>query len=97
MGLENPLHIAIILVVLLLLFGARKLPEMGRGLGQGIRGFKDGLTGRDESGDADKAPAEPAAAAAPPAQLPAGPVVAEPVAAASEQAEAAAAPVGHPV
>jgi sec-independent protein translocase protein TatA len=97
MGLENPLHIAIILVVLLLLFGARKLPEMGRGLGQGIRGFKDGLSGKNESGDADNAPADPAAAAAPPAQLPAGPVVAAPVATAPEQTEADAARVGHPV
>jgi sec-independent protein translocase protein TatA len=47
LGLENPLHIAIVLVVLLLLFGAKKLPEMGRGLGQGMREFKDSLSGRD--------------------------------------------------
>lgn len=45
MGLENPLHIAIVLVVVLLVFGARKLPEMGRGLGEGMRGFKSGLSG----------------------------------------------------
>lgn len=49
LGLENPLHIAIVLVVLLLLFGARKLPEMGRGLGQGMREFKESLSGRDAS------------------------------------------------
>jgi sec-independent protein translocase protein TatA len=47
LGLENPLHIAIILVVVLLLFGAKKLPEMGRGLGQGMREFRDGVTGRN--------------------------------------------------
>ncbi len=47
LGLENPLHIAMILVVLLLLFGAKKLPEMGRGLGQGMREFKESLGGRD--------------------------------------------------
>jgi sec-independent protein translocase protein TatA len=46
LGLENPLHIAIVLVVVLLVFGAKKLPEMGRGLGQGMREFKDGVTGR---------------------------------------------------
>ncbi|MGN6866950.1 MAG: twin-arginine translocase TatA/TatE family subunit [Solirubrobacteraceae bacterium] len=44
--MENPLHIAIVLVVVLLVFGAKKLPEMGRGLGQGMREFKDGVTGR---------------------------------------------------
>jgi len=46
LGLENPLHIAIILVVILLIFGAKRLPEMGRGLGQGMREFKDGITSR---------------------------------------------------
>ncbi len=44
LGLENPLHIAIILVVVLLVFGAKRLPEMGRSIGQGMRGFKDELT-----------------------------------------------------
>jgi sec-independent protein translocase protein TatA len=43
MGLDNPLHIAFLLVVLLLVFGARRLPEMGRSLGSGLREFKDGL------------------------------------------------------
>lgn len=47
MGLENPLHIAIILLVILLVFGAKRLPEMGRGLGRGMREFKDGVTGRE--------------------------------------------------
>jgi len=43
MGLDNPLHIAFLLVVLLMVFGARRLPEMGRSLGTGLRGFKDAL------------------------------------------------------
>jgi sec-independent protein translocase protein TatA len=46
LGLENPLHIAIVLAVILLVFGAKKLPEMGRGLGDGMREFKNGVTGR---------------------------------------------------
>jgi len=46
LGLENPLHIAIILVVLLLVFGAKRLPEMGRGLGRGLREFRDSVSGR---------------------------------------------------
>lgn len=45
MGLENPLHIAIVLVVVLLVFGAKRLPEMGKGLGEGMRGFRSGLSG----------------------------------------------------
>ena len=36
MGLDNPIHIAFLLIVLLLVFGARRLPEMGRSLGSGI-------------------------------------------------------------
>jgi sec-independent protein translocase protein TatA len=45
MGLDNPLHIAFLLVLLLLVFGAKRLPEMGRSLGDGMRGFKDALGG----------------------------------------------------
>ncbi len=43
-GLENPTHLLLILVVLLLVFGAKRLPEIGRGIGSGMRGFKDALT-----------------------------------------------------
>ena len=52
LGLENPLHIAILLVVVMLVFGAKKLPEMGRSLGSGLRGFKESI-----SGDPSPAPA----------------------------------------
>jgi sec-independent protein translocase protein TatA len=45
MGLDNPLHIAFLLIVLLLVFGAKRLPEVGRSLGSGLRGFKDALSG----------------------------------------------------
>jgi sec-independent protein translocase protein TatA len=45
MGLEKPLHLAVLLVVLLLVFGARRLPELGRSLGSGMREFKHGITG----------------------------------------------------
>jgi sec-independent protein translocase protein TatA len=47
MGLDNPIHIAFLLILLLLVFGAKRLPEMGRSLGTGMRGFKDSLTGED--------------------------------------------------
>ena len=46
--LENPLHIAIVLVVVLMVFGAKRLPEMGKGLGEGLRGFKDSVNGKAE-------------------------------------------------
>jgi sec-independent protein translocase protein TatA len=45
MGLDNPLHIAFLLVILLLVFGAKRLPEMGRSLGHGLRGFKESING----------------------------------------------------
>ena len=47
MGLENPIHLAVILLVLLLVFGAKRLPEMGRSIGSGLRGFKDTMNGNE--------------------------------------------------
>lgn len=47
MGLDNPIHIAFLLILLLLVFGAKRLPEMGRSLGDGMRGFKDALSGQE--------------------------------------------------
>jgi sec-independent protein translocase protein TatA len=54
-------EIIIILVVLLLVFGARRLPEMGRSLGRGMREFKDAVTGKDEPEKAELPPPPPAA------------------------------------
>ena len=45
MGLDNPIHLAFLLVVLLLVFGAKRLPEMGHSLGSGLRGFKQAIGG----------------------------------------------------
>ncbi len=45
MGLDNPIHIAFLLILLLLVFGAKRLPEMGKSLGSGMRGFKDAISG----------------------------------------------------
>jgi sec-independent protein translocase protein TatA len=44
-GLDNPIHLIFLLVLLLLVFGAKRLPEMGRSLGSGMRGFKESLSG----------------------------------------------------
>ncbi len=61
MGLDNPLHIAFLLVLMLLVFGAKRLPEMGRSLGEGLRGFKSAING-------DAGPAIAAHTATPQAQ-----------------------------
>jgi sec-independent protein translocase protein TatA len=43
-------EILLIAVIVIVLFGARKLPELGRGLGEGIRSFKNAIRGGDETG-----------------------------------------------
>jgi sec-independent protein translocase protein TatA len=73
MGLDNPIHIAFLLILLLLVFGAKRLPEMGRSLGDGMRGFKDALSGDN----AHPAVAQPAAQ---PIAQPAAPAAAQPIA-----------------
>jgi sec-independent protein translocase protein TatA len=45
MELLSPLHLIIILAVVVLLFGGRKIPEVMKGMGEGIRSFKDGMRG----------------------------------------------------
>jgi sec-independent protein translocase protein TatA len=47
-GLFQPMHLLVILFIALLVFGPKKLPELGRGLGDGIRSFKDAIAGRDD-------------------------------------------------
>ena len=44
-GLLQPMHLVMILAIALLVFGPKKLPELGKGLGESIRGFKDALNG----------------------------------------------------
>jgi sec-independent protein translocase protein TatA len=47
-GLFQPLHLLIIAGIALLIFGPKKLPELGKGLGDGIRGFKSAMSGEDK-------------------------------------------------
>jgi sec-independent protein translocase protein TatA len=49
-GLFQPLHLIVIFLIALLVFGPKKLPELGKGLGEAIRGFKKALDG-DELND----------------------------------------------
>ena len=56
----SPIQLLIVLVIVLLVFGAKRLPELGRNLGAGAREFKDGITGHDDKpeGEAISGPAE---------------------------------------
>jgi sec-independent protein translocase protein TatA len=42
-GLFQPMHLLVLFAIALLIFGPRKLPELGKGLGEAIRGFKDSV------------------------------------------------------
>ncbi|HKG17735.1 MAG TPA: twin-arginine translocase TatA/TatE family subunit [Solirubrobacteraceae bacterium] len=62
-GSIGPLELLVVLGIILLIFGPKRLPAAGRALGQGIREFKDSITSRRGRGGDDEEPAE----------LPAGP------------------------
>jgi sec-independent protein translocase protein TatA len=53
-GLESPTHLLIILVVILLFFGGKRIPELAKGLGKGMREFRQGLEKGAESHDDEK-------------------------------------------
>ena len=93
MGLDNPLHIVFLVLILLLVFGARRLPEIGRSLGSGMREFKQSVTGESHSQQA----ALPAGQEPPPVRQASAPApVAQPAAAQAPVAEPAQAPVAAP-
>jgi sec-independent protein translocase protein TatA len=48
-------QIAIVLVIALLVFGPKRLPELGKSLGQGMREFKDSITGRSDDEESERA------------------------------------------
>lgn len=58
-GLLQPGHLIVILAVALLVFGPKKLPELGKGLGESIRGFKDALSGAAEGAKSSNSPEKP--------------------------------------
>jgi sec-independent protein translocase protein TatA len=68
MPTPGPFEIVIVLVIVLLIFGPKRLPDLGRSLGRGMREFKDSVTGKDDDDEparlatSESAPAEPAPA-----------------------------------
>ncbi len=80
----GPLELAIILVIVLVIFGPKRLPGLGKSLGTGMREFKDSITGKDSAGDEDDAD-RPALTHA----------EAQPAPAPADQSQTAASPVGH--
>ena len=71
LGLDNPVHLLFLLAILLLVFGAKRLPEMGRSLGAGLRGFKESINGEAGPAHVEPLPAASAAVPAPAAEAPA--------------------------
>jgi len=63
--LSNPENLLIVLLIVVVLFGAKRLPGLGRGLGQGMREFKEGITGGSKPEDDDEIPTISSASAAP--------------------------------
>jgi sec-independent protein translocase protein TatA len=63
-------ELVILMVVLLLVFGARRLPEMGRSIGSGMREFKDAVTGKDEPEKTELTPPPPPESTTPTAAPP---------------------------
>jgi sec-independent protein translocase protein TatA len=88
---RNPVtDVIVVLVVALLIFGPKRLPLLGRSLGQGLREFKESITGESKDAEADERPALSPASATPPATA-ATPASATPPANAGTAPESAAA------
>jgi sec-independent protein translocase protein TatA len=62
---DSPMHLLIVAIVILVLFGGRKIPEVMKGLGQGVREFKEGMRG-DQPPAQTSQPVNPPVAAPPP-------------------------------
>jgi sec-independent protein translocase protein TatA len=53
-GTVGPQELLIVLLIVIIIFGARKLPDLGKSLGEGIRNFKSSVSGKDKDKDKDK-------------------------------------------
>jgi len=54
-GLFQPMHLVLIFGLALLIFGPKKLPELGRGIGEGIRGFKSAINPGEKASETPEA------------------------------------------
>jgi sec-independent protein translocase protein TatA len=83
----SPVELIIILVVVLIVFGPKRLPDLGRSLGRGMREFKESVTGKDKDelpeGSAETSEPTPAAPATP--ATPAAPAERTPITPAGDQ------------
>lgn len=52
-GLFQPMHVIFVFGIALLIFGPKKLPELGKGIGEGIRGFKSAMAAKEEGKSAN--------------------------------------------
>jgi sec-independent protein translocase protein TatA len=69
---QTPWHIVLLLLIALLLFGGKRLPEIGKALGSGMREFKDAVTGNTPSASDEQPelpPADPIVTESPPAVM----------------------------
>ena len=73
--LLQPWHLVVLGVVAFLLFGAKRLPELGKGLGEGLKGFKEGIKGVSDPPPPAPPVVQQAAAPAPPPPAPAEPQI----------------------
>ena len=62
------MHLLIVAIVILVLFGGRKIPELMRGLGEGVRGFKEGMAGTPTTPQPPAPPVQTAATPEKPAE-----------------------------
>jgi sec-independent protein translocase protein TatA len=72
--LLQPWHLIVLGIVAFLLFGAKRLPELGKGLGEGLKGFKEGIKGVSDPPPPPPAPPSVQQQSAPPPPPPAAPV-----------------------
>jgi sec-independent protein translocase protein TatA len=54
----GPLELAIVLIIALVIFGPKRLPELGRSMGRGLREFKNSVTGKDEEEELEQSKRE---------------------------------------
>lgn len=74
---DSPIHLLIVAIVVLVLFGGRKIPEVMKGLGQGVREFKEGMRGDQAPPQPPANPVQQAVQQAPTVTAPPAPIAAE--------------------